>query len=205
MTPTNYGNENIFVDNYSIGGGKFPPTDVIKDNYQIWLRENALNLGLGVIGGSVQTTMGVIRTASGDYSGLTEVGSGLGQIFGIMKENYLHSRIPPTSTGIVNVGDLQLALKLNTFTFSQMCIKKEYAKIIDDFFSTFGYKVSEIKVPNITGRTNWNYVKTIDSIVEGINVPDKYLEEFKQMLNKGITFWHNPQTFLDYSQTNNIS
>ena len=47
-TPTNYGNANLFVDNYSISGGKFPATDVIKDNYQIWLRQNALNLQIGV-------------------------------------------------------------------------------------------------------------------------------------------------------------
>ena len=68
----------------------------------------------------------------------------------------------------------------------------------------YGYKVTEIKIPNITGRQNWNYVKTNNAIVESSSVPEIYLDEFKEMLNNGMTFWHNPQTFLDYSQSNPI-
>ena len=55
----------------------------------------------------------------------------------------------------------------NGFSFYKMSIKQEYAKIIDDFFSMYGYKVNEVKIPNVTGRTNWNYVKTIDANILG--------------------------------------
>lgn len=96
------------------------------------------------------------------------------------------------------------ALRENSFAFYQFSIKREYAEIIDNFFSKFGYKTLQTKIPNITGRTNWNYVKTIEAMVDSASVPEKYLNEYKQMLNNGITFWHNPATFLDYSQTNSI-
>lgn len=204
ITPTNYGNANAFIDNFSIVGGKYPSTDIAKDNYQIWLRQNALNLGLGVVGGVAEGVWGGVRLGSGDMTGLVNLGSSLGSIFNVWKENYLHSRIPITSSGIVNVGDLQLALKLNHFTFTQMSIKEEYARKIDKFFSMYGYKTNDVKTPNITGRLNWNYVKTIGAIVESTSVPDKYLNEYKEMLNNGITFWHNSSTFLDYSQSNSI-
>ena len=84
-----------------------------------------------------------------------------------------------------------------------MSIKAENARVIDEYFSTFGYKVARVKVPNVTGRTNWNYVKTIDANIHAY-IPQKDCVEIKNMFNAGVTFWHNPSTFLDYSQSNNI-
>ena len=84
-----------------------------------------------------------------------------------------------------------------------MCIKAEYARCIDEYFSAYGYKTLRMKTPNITGRANWNYVKTVSSYVEG-DIPQADLTEFMGMLDKGITFWHNPTTFMDYSQSNGI-
>jgi hypothetical protein len=67
----------------------------------------------------------------------------------------------------------------------------------------FGYKVNEVKIPNTEGRTNWNYVKTIDCNFEG-DIPQMYLNKIKEIFNNGITLWHNASTFLDYSQSNTI-
>ena len=67
----------------------------------------------------------------------------------------------------------------------------------------FGYKVNDVKIPNLTGRRNWNYVKTIDCNIEGY-IPQEDLAEIKGMFNNGVTIWHNPATFLDYSQSNSI-
>jgi hypothetical protein len=67
----------------------------------------------------------------------------------------------------------------------------------------FGYKVNSLKIPNITGRTNWNYVKTVGCYLAG-DIPQEDLAELKSMFDKGITFWHNPATFCDYSQSNAI-
>lgn len=121
-----------------------------------------------------------------------------------MKENYLHELQPESVKGNVNGGDIVTALFNNTFYFNQWSIKSEFARKIDKYFSMYGYKINERKIPNITGRLNYNYVKTIESIIESNVVPEKYLNEFKSMLNSGITFWHNPQTFLDYAQSNPI-
>ena len=205
IVPTNYGNVGgMFYDNNKIAGGKYPPSDYLKDNYRIWLQQNSVNLSLGIAGGIIETGVGLGRVIAGDVSGISNLGGGIGDLLGLMKEMYIKSKVPPTSAGNVNIADLNVAQKSNGFSFTQMCIKSDYAKIIDDFFSMYGYKVTALKVPNITGRLNWNYVKTNNAIVESLSVPEIYLNEFKEMLNNGVTFWHNPQTFLDYSSSNSI-
>ena len=205
LTPSNYGNASgLFYNDYKIVGGKFPPSDYIKDNFRIWLQKNALNIDWGFAGDILQTAVGGVRMIAGDPTGAVNIASGVSGIIGTMRDIYVHSKLPPTSATNVNIADLNVAQKSNGFSFTQMCIKSNYAKIIDDFFSMYGYKVTEIKTPNITGRLNWNFVKTNGAIVESNNVPEIYINEFKEMLNNGITFWHNPSTFLDYSQSNSI-
>ena len=84
-----------------------------------------------------------------------------------------------------------------------LSIKPEYASIIDNWFDMYGYKVNEVKIPNITGRRNWNFVKTVGCYIDG-DIPQSDMQEIKSMFDKGVTFWHNPSTFMDYSQTNDI-
>lgn len=85
--------------------------------------------------------------------------------------------------------------------FTRYTIKKEFAKRIDDFFSMYGYLTNELKVPNLNNRPNWNYVKLIGSNIIG-NIPQDDLFTIQNLFNNGITLWHNPSTFLDYSQNN---
>ena len=84
-----------------------------------------------------------------------------------------------------------------------MSIKSEFASIIDKFFTMYGYKVNEVKVPNITGRSNFNYVKTIDNNFDG-DIPQEYLQVIKNMFNNGVTLWHNPANMYNYSVSNSI-
>ena len=84
-----------------------------------------------------------------------------------------------------------------------MTVRNETAKVIDDYFTMYGYKVNSLKIPNITGRSNWNYVKTLGANIEG-DVPEEDLNEIKSLFNNGITLWHKPSTYLDYSQSNAI-
>ena len=111
--------------------------------------------------------------------------------------------IAPTVNGQLNSADVNVASGNNTFHFYKMSIKQEYAKIIDDYFDMFGYKVNDVKVPNITGRQNWNYVKTINCNFSG-NIPQTDLNIIKTMFDNGVTLWHNPSTIYDYSKSNNI-
>ena len=85
--------------------------------------------------------------------------------------------------------------------FHQMCLRPEYAKIIDDFFSRYGYKVSALKTPSITTRKNWNYIQTVGATIP-TEMPADVESKICSILDRGITFWHHPETMLDYSKDN---
>ena len=67
----------------------------------------------------------------------------------------------------------------------------------------FGYKTNLLKLPNITGRSNWNYVETRNINLLG-NIPETDLDTIRKMFDSGITLWHTTTYFLDYSRTNSI-
>ena len=85
--------------------------------------------------------------------------------------------------------------------FTVYSIKAQFAERIDKFFDMYGYLTNQVKIPNTNNRPNWNYIKTIGCNIIG-NIPQIDLESIKSMFDNGITLWHNPTTFLDYSQNN---
>ena len=78
-----------------------------------------------------------------------------------------------------------------------LTVTEENIKMIDDYFSMFGYKISQIKVPNLTGRRYWNYVKTAGVNVVG-SVPLDALTAIKGMLDGGTTLWHDISKMYQY-------
>lgn len=180
-----------------LAGAKLPICSFQVDMYTNWLTQNSLNRQLSV----AQDVFNIgANLLSGNISGAVNGVFGIGQT---MAEKEKHKMIPAQVEGNTNNGDIEFSFNKSRAGIYQKCIKKEYAEKIDNFFSMFGYRVNITKVPNVWGRTNWNYVKTIDVNIEGY-IPQTDLQAIKDMFNNGVTFWHNPATFLDYSQTNAI-
>ena len=183
--------------NYGLSAGKLPICSWNSDYYTNWLTQNAVNIGTSSVSGIINTGLNL---ATGNV-----VGAGV-SLFNTIASNvtktYEASLVPNQAKGNTNCGDINFALDKN-ISIHVMTIRREYAIICDNFFSQFGYKVNRVKVPNITGRRNWNYVKTIGCYIEA-NIPQDDLQEIKSMFDRGITFWHNPTTFADYNQNNDI-
>ena len=183
---------------YSIAVGKFPVCSWISDTYINWLTQNGVNTVINAVGNIIPN---VISASMGDVGGFT------GSITGIY--NALHQFTvaqiaPDQAKGNINCGDVNFSYQESGgLSLQLMTIKEEYAKIIDSYFDMFGYKVNSVKIPNITGRTNWNYVKTIGCNILG-DIPQNDIEKIKEIFNNGVTLWHNPTYFLDYSQNNTI-
>ena len=202
VIPKNYkGVEN----NYSEGltGAKLPVCSWVSDIYTNWLTQNGINIGVNMVMGAMNTTIGVMKASSGDISGVTQATSGASTIANTISEVRQHYLVPAQAQGNTNVGDVMFAIGVISPTLYDMTIKPEFAKIIDDYFSMYGYKVNSVKTPNIRGRRNWNYVKTIGCNLIG-DIPQLDLQKIKNMFDTGITLWHNSSTFLDYSQDNSI-
>lgn len=200
LTPANYKRLSAEVYQWGLNLPKYPVCAWNSDYYTNWLTQNAVNIGIGFAGDALKAISAGVQIGAGDVLGGTA--TALSAVGGTLAQVETAKRIPNQAHGNTGCSDVNFAWR-RCCSALRMSVKAEYARIIDDYFSMFGYKVNRVKAPNVTGRTNWNFVKTIDSYVSG-NVPDSDIEEFKSLLNRGITFWHNPATFMDYGQTNNI-
>lgn len=218
-TPLSY--KNVSSDNnamdFSITAPKYPICSWKSDSYTNWLTQNAVNMDVAwkreLIGTGADIAQGAIRgfMGGGILGGLA--GAGLGTLTGgaslvsLAKDQHLAktqaNMTPDQAKGNMGASDFLWAKYRSPFTYMPMSIKAEYARCIDEFFTQFGYKCNRVKVPNINGRRNWNYVKTVGCYIDG-DIPQGDMEELKVLFDRGITFWHNPATFADYSQNNDI-
>lgn len=200
---------------YSVTGPKYPVCSWKSDSYTNWLTQNSINmthqwnqtllqggwtaLSAGVAaGGATANPLIGLGTTAALYAG-DLIGTALQQHREKSQANLSADQV----NGNASAGDFVWSKYRSPFTYMPMSIKPEVAYCIDEFFSQFGYKCNRVKVPNITGRRNWNYVKTVGCYIAG-NVPQEDMAEIKAMFDKGITLWHNPATFADYSQNNDI-
>lgn len=190
---------------FGIVGPKYPVCSWVGDTFTNWLTQNGVNLAVQSVSsiGTAIVGTGLLATGAGTAVGAGMLAGGIMGIANTLSTVYQHNVAPEQTMGNVSAGDVTWSDGKALFTVYQMCIRQEYAKIIDNFFSMYGYKVNTLKVPNITGRSNWNYVKLINPNIEGF-IPQEDLQEIKRMFTNGITIWHNTANFLDYSQSNNI-
>lgn len=198
----------ILTDNEEQGimAGKFPPLNWGVDEFTVWSTQNMLNINLGIAESSINVGIGAYNLAnSGGQQGADQLGAGIGQMLNIFKDVYLHKEFDvPSAHGNLNAGDINMTNGSNTLFFYKMGIKEEIAKSIDNFFTMYGYRVNELKNFNFKTRRYWNYIKTTEAIIESPVVPEKSLNNFKALFNNGITFWHDPNIFMDYNQPNDI-
>lgn len=206
ITPSNYKNTNLSGGyDWSVSRQKFPSVSWNSNFYLNWVAVNGkyqeiqagltgLSFAGGMIGGMLTGNIGQMIGSVG----------GLASSVANQAQQVREAKMTPDSAkGNTNTGDLNYSAGKNCFTAYKMSIKAEYAKIIDDYFSAFGYKVNALKVPNITGRSYWNYVKTIGANIEG-NIPQVDMDEIKGLFDRGITIWHDTAHYLDYTQNNTI-
>lgn len=77
---------------------------------------------------------------------------------------------------------------------------EQFSKI-DEFFTKFGYAYNKLMDIHFTNRPHFDYIETNDINIIG-EIPNDDMNVIKRMFNSGVTFWHNPTTFGDYSQNN---
>lgn len=204
LVPKNYKGS---LKNYdeTIPLAKYPPCAWTNDAYTNWLTQNAVNLksqflGLGVssIGAIANMSMGNVAGAIG---GVTSVAQ---QTLGIIGQFRKADMLPNVQHG-ENSGDVNFAFRKNTFTFKKMSAKTQFLRIVDDYFTRYGYAIKKLDTPHLTGRRYWNYVEIgkSESIGYG-DVPSKFMEEINGACRRGVTIWHNHDNIGDFSLNNTI-
>lgn len=199
VSPENYkGRQVNYNESFSIA--KLPVGNFTSDAYSNWLAKNSTNIGLNILGAGLGLSLATGSAAAVGISGISTL-LDIGRTISQVRESSL---ISPSLQGNLNNGDVNYLLGLYNPIGYNKTIKAEYARIIDNYFSCFGYKINRTKVPNITGRLNWNYVKTIGCNFTG-EMSSNDLETIRQVFDRGVTIWHNYETMLDYSVSNTIN
>lgn len=191
------------VAKYGITAGKLPICSWNSDYYTNWLTQNAVNIGLN----NINTAVGAVSNfAQGDIiGGAMSLINGIGQN---VAKQYQAEMVPNQAKGNTNCGDFNFSENLHLSVVT-MNVRAEYAKIIDDWFTMFGYKTSRLKVPNQTGRRYWNYVQiaegeSIGDTVDTISVPSASMDIINTAYQRGVTIWHDHANIGNYNLDNTI-
>lgn len=198
IVPKNYKGKSMDYDE-ALTLGKYPTCGWSGDAYINWLTANAVNIPSqitgSVIGSVTQFAMGNV------VGGLTSISNTIANTIG---QFYQASLLPNISGGQAQ-GDISFSASSMGFTFRQMRVKTEFLRIIDDYFTRFGYAIKKIDNPHLTGRRYWNYIEIgpHEEIGYG-DVPTKYMEEINGACRKGVTIWHDHSNLGDFSLNNTI-
>lgn len=192
-----------FTINYGVKGS------FMYDAYQAEIA----SYGVGQIGGNIlKWTPKLLSSATGSAqsisplvgaeslafsnvsSALSGVGSVVATVADVLKETHDTSELSGASGGSI----LWSQQILDTFVQVRQ-VREEYARIADNYFSMFGYKVCVLKVPNIGTRPSWNYVKCSTVTITGA-IPADAEELIVSVLKRGVTFWKT--SFGNYTANN---
>lgn len=153
------------------------------------------------IGGFTGALMSAATANSlGVASGITQMTNsviGAGQQLARIRD---YQRMPNVSKGVAN-NDLMTADQTKDFYFEEKCITKNYAMMIDDYFTMFGYAIKQVGTPNMNARPYFTYVKTIGCTVHG-NLPSDDGAEIESIFDRGVRFWKNHSNIGNYSLNN---
>jgi hypothetical protein len=203
LVPKNYKNMST-NDDEALPTGKYPTCAWSSDAFTNWLTQNGVNLVA-----SIALTAGGVATAIATGGATLPIVAGAitsvaGTVAGTIGQ-FNQASLSPNIAGGQATGDVIWACNRNKFTFREMRAKTEYLKIIDDYFTRFGYAIKSLELPNITGRRYWNYVEIGASEEIGYGeVPSKYMDIINNACRRGVTIWHNHGNVGNYNLNNII-
>lgn len=185
---------------YAVSFSGFPPIPYKYDTFINWYAANKNSVDFSVIRKVAAIGMGIVTAATtGNVGAVVSPAMSLAGELASMEDI---KNKPDSFVGNISNNPL-LYDNRGGIQFFEMCVKYEYAKMIDEYFTAYGYCINEVKNPSNSMKTrpNWNYIETREINIAG-DLPDDDLNALKAMFNSGVTLWHNPATFGDYSQNN---
>ena len=96
---------------------------------------------------------------------------------------------------------VNIANNRQIFGLYQKCVTKEKARVIDDYFTMYGYKINRVQSPNIAARPAFTYIKTVGCHVAADICTDDQ-RKIEAIFDNGLTWWKDGDKICNYSQDN---
>lgn len=184
------------------------------DTYKNWLAQNQVTLTTGILTDGVGAGVNaLVNAAAGNVVGA--VGSVLSYGLGVYQSlAQLRDRqaVPMATNGTVAGATFLVSQGLYAPSFLLATIRPEFARIVDDYFTRFGYAQHVVDVPNREAREHFTYVKTVGCTLRGVfesgdiqtSVPAEVETVLMNIYNKGVTIWRDVtgEEFGDFSISN---
>ena len=194
--PLSYAGQNENLENTVTASG-FPLCPWSNNYYQNWIAQNRETLMLSAFGASVPLITGLIT------GGVGSVITGASGVANLLAQTRQQQIIPDKLNGSVSAADIFAVSGYIGLYTACKTIRPEYGRIIDDYFTMYGYATRRVKVPNRAVRPHWTYTKTVGCNAIG-NVPADDLKRICQVYDAGVTFWKNGSEVGNYSLDNNV-
>lgn len=195
--------------NNSLSITSFPQVAYIIDAYRAYVASGGETKNALSLIGSVASTIGgvaamVAAPATGGLSAIAGAGMFANGALGIgnaINNELIASNLPPKTNGAVS-GTAAFSNRHLEFNFEKRTISAQYARIIDDYFTQYGYACGQLMIPNRQARPYFTYIKTLQCNAHAISVPGEYMQHIVNIYNSGITFWDSLLHVGDYALDN---
>lgn len=175
------------------------------DSYNAWVAQNAVPIAIntgatilstgGSIAGGLATGVAGAKLASGAFS------TGVGAVANILTQQYQASIRADECRGNINSGNVNVANHTQNFYRMRARVNDSNIRVIDDFFTRYGYAVNRVKQPTFNNRRHYTYVKTVGACCTGA-CPADDIRKFCSILDNGITMWRNANEVGNYDVDN---
>lgn len=202
LRPMNYkGSGNDTLNTEVIQLNNYPLCSWNMDAYQAWVAQNAIPIGYGVINNVASA--GVASNYSAHPEGTMASGA-ISTVTGILSDWYKASIQADMCKGSFNNGGVNTAINKQKFFGGRCSVNAQTAKIIDDYFTMYGYAVKSVGRINTDARPHWNYIKTVGCCLSG-SIPTDDSKKIISIYDRGITFWKNANEVGNYSLDNSLN
>lgn len=189
------------LNNESIQLNSYPMCSWNVDAYQAWIAQNSVPIALNTIS---QVGQMAISSTYSVHPEASVVAGSIGIVSNLLGQFYQASIQADMSKGNFNNGGVNTAIGKQQFYGGRCSVSYQYAKMIDDFFTMYGYAVKSIGRINTHARPHWNYVKTVGCVLSG-SVPSDDTRKIVSIYDRGITFWRNANEVGNYELDNSLS
>ena len=169
---------------------QWPQASIAVDQYKAWVAQMTSGGGWVSVAGKVSSAI-ASGAAAGGLLGAAIGGAGslAGEALNLIQEKIKYDALPDAVQGTAN-SSILMGINDKKFVIFHRRITEEYARVIDDYFTAFGYRVNVVKTPSMNNRPKFTYVQTFKCSVAG-SIPASSARTIEKIFDKGCRFFKN--------------
>lgn len=207
ILPTQYKGSGIdYVEDMLMTMKQWPQASIAVDQYKAWVAQMTSGGGWVSVAGKVAKTAAAIGAGAltgGPVGALAASGGVMSlasEALNLIQDNIKYDAMPDAVQGTAN-SSILLGINDKRFVIYHRQITPEYAKVIDDYFTAFGYRVNVVKTPSMANRPKFTYVQTYKCSIAG-SLPAQAARNIERIFDTGCRFWRNLSEIGDLTLNN---